>query len=318
MSFWSRVVGLSVSLVLGSAALARAGDLAVSQHGSTLKVKGDHLDASAVFTSQEPNAVQVNGLVRVIPNPGTTVNGVAAIAEFSGVTQISVAVGAASSLIFDHVELDAGITVKNGPMLAQIFVTSSQLGGNLSVSSGQGTLGFDCDDSLIAGKLNVKSGGAADSASLRCVVEGSAQVSLGDGANDLDIGGGSYASLSIKSGGGVDVVTAEAPSIATSLKLALGAGVNHLTLQSTLVGENLAYAGGGGGDFLTAQSLQVGESASFKLGGGGNSLALEDSLFGANLTVVGGSGNDTVTFSGTMGVGGKTKFSLGGGVNTSP
>ena len=45
---------------------------------------------------------------------------------------------------------------------------------------------------------------------------------------------------------------------------------------------------------------------------------LENSLVGDNLSVVGGTGNDTVAFSGTVSIGGKTKFRLGGGTNVTP
>lgn len=319
ISLWSRVLGLAVSLGLGSAALARAGDLAASQKGSTLKVKGDDLGASVAFTSAEPNQPAVDGVVRVVPDPGTTVNGVEAVAVFTGVTQISVVLGDGTNQVtFDQLEIGGGVTVKGGVMPQVITVTGSQLGGNLVVNSVKGTLGFVCDGSQIAGKLNVKSAGTADDASLACEVDGGAQVNLGHGANDFAVGAGSYSSLALKSGFGVDHVTIDAASIGSSLKLALGAGVNHAAFVGTVVGDNFSYAGGGGGDFVTAQSLQVGLNASFKLGSGGNSLSLVDSLIGENLTVVGGSGNDAVTFGGTTSVGGKTKFSLGGGTNTSP
>jgi large repetitive protein len=311
------------ALVVASLTLstsAHAGIVVAAQRGGTLKLTGNDSVAFELLGVAQGDTASTPGLVRVIPDTGTSVNGAQAELVFANVRQIQVSLGAGSNNVFcNQLTLDGGIALKGGPDHDALGIQDSTLGGNVSIDARAGTGSIGVLGSNIGGKLDVKGGADEDTVSVvSCSVEKTLKVSLGEGNNTLSgsiVGSGG---VSVKTGFGDDTVTWLSSSVRGAMKVDVGSGANFLTVNSSEVENQFSFKAKGNGDSVAFDHTHFLGSAVLQLGDGNNEGSLADSRVDKNLTIAAGSGDDDIEASGTTSVGGKPKINLGKGMNTAP
>jgi hypothetical protein len=288
-----------VSLVLGFGSLAAAGNLKASLHGKSLSLTGDSAGVSATLTSVPDGMTDPSlGLVRIIPDPGTTVNGSAAAAGFSGVENVSVKLGNAINAIdFETLTVAGNLKVKGGKLDDVLDVHGGSFKTvTLDGSGGENHLG--CSLASIAGNVSYKTTGAnPQEADFGCTADGSLSFKLGTGHDVVEVDDGASAkSLSVSTGPAFDQVTVGAAEIETDVKISLNHGANEAVFHGAVVGGKLSVTTLGGADNVRFQPITVGEAVKVTLGTGANIVmaGMGPSLIGESLSISLGTGADKV------------------------
>jgi len=317
----SRAFLVFVCLALGVSPLAQAGNLKVVKGGSTLKVAGDSAGAIATFTSVANGDVDPTaGLVRVIPMAGTTVNGSASEATFTGVQNLSIKVGNGSNTLgFENVVVAGDLKAKGGKLNDTFSIEGGSFGDDVTLDGGSGANTLGCTAAEIGGDATYKGGaGSVDNlADFGCDAAGNLNMTLGTAHNVVTIADGAHAkAATLKTGSFFDQITMGEASFDADMKVSLGRGAGDLIFQGTTIGESLTVTAGFGADSVKFDPITVGGSATISLDDGSNIMLAgpNPSIIGESFSVNMGAGADKVNTH-TVTVGGDYTVKLGEGAN---
>jgi hypothetical protein len=320
----SRGVALAgVSLALGFGPVAWAGNLKVVQSGSTLKATGD----AAGFTGGAASVLEgdsdpTSGVVRFVPLDGSTVNGVAADAQFTGVKNVSIKLGnGPNGFEFESVDVPGNVAISGGTGDDTIDVGGGTVGGTLTLDSGGGA-GVDsvnCEVVEIGGDAVLQSSGSGGKDfTFGCNATGNLKASFSSsGHNIVTVSDGASAeSLALKANGAFDEINVNPASIDRNAKFSLGNGANTLVFTGTLIGEALAVSSGRGADTIQLKGPHIGAGAKISAGNGANVLAAgpDTTLIGESLQLTTGSGAGTFNLQNVT-VGQSCTVKIGNGAN---
>ena len=203
-----------------------------------------------------------------------------------------------SATVDDNVTIESQVTGsallmlfggRNNVSVAGIFASS------LAITGGGG------DDSILfnSRQTNFTVG---QEAYMNPSIGGALTMKLGDGSNDVTLGGGAFfgKGLTLITGVGDDTVNFTKFNALKNVTLTLGNGANTLNgttaaLDSASIAGVLKYAGGSGVDTLDISHLIVG-TMNVNLGNGANGITGAGRVIGKSATILGGIGIDTLNF----------------------
>jgi hypothetical protein len=184
--------------------------------------------------------------------------------------------------------LRGGLTFLGGDGANTFSMSSTRLGGNLTVLGGNNPTGLDMvtiEDGVLVGGLTTVSNGA-----------GQSQVNVVD---DTDLMGG----LTVNGGPSNDSVQLLSTRLGGQLRVNLGAGSNDVTLSEVFLSGSAFFSGGPGDDVVFLHDIIVG-GVTANLGNGNNKFTIDvptntvastiGSRIARNLSVSTGTGMDVV------------------------
>lgn len=319
---------IAAALLVAAAGAARADNVVAKRKGTTLVLKGD-ADGNAIRITDLGSGDHVGSLIVVTPKAATTINGVAAAAQFDDVVHLKISLGDGDDELEIQAQIDGNLKVAGGPGNDTVTVTDTSIGGNVQIAGSTGALNLTLSSVNLGNRsLVVRSGAESDVVTCdQLSVNLNTVFSLGAGDNSFTDTNGSYGDFfSATSGPGGDTFSFTGTRIGESARFALGAGVNDFSMRAALVGEDMAWKGGPGNDTVEILGTRIGSDAKFALSSGDNHITFDlyddanpgsfTTRIGDGVAVLAGSGNDTVDFGGTSFVGGATRLSLASGNNT--
>jgi hypothetical protein len=313
------IVSLALSLAFGFATLGSAGNLTVTQHGSSLSITGKGGGATAVVTSlANGEKIPTEGLVRINPADGTTVNGDGE-ATFTGVQNVSIKLdNAPNNLSFQSLEVAGDLKVKGGKVEDTFAIDGGSIGDDLTLDGGTGNNTLSCDGATVNGDAQIKANGL-DNTTLdsNCEIAGNLKITLSGEFNVVHLENGAHATnLAIKTG--IGTVTIDDVAIDADAKISMTHGANTIFFNDTLIGGSLSVTTAGGADTVKFNPITVGESAKVSMGDGRNVLLIPGtigtSFIGTSFTVSAGGGADDFTMH-KVNVGEGAIFKAGEGQN---
>jgi hypothetical protein len=257
--------------------------------------------------------------VEVVPAPGTTVDGSTTPVRFEGVDDVTLKMGTGGGFAsLNGLTLPGSLQFSSrGPVDLDLLGTN--LGDDLKAKFLKSSEVVIAADSTIADDLILKGGVEPDSVMLDGTVLGTAKVAFGHGANSFAATGTVTDDVVLKTGKDVDTVNVAGAALQQDFVASLGAGNSFFTVtDTTTIGGSLRMKGGSGVDAIVIDTSSIGDDLNLSLSSENNTVSLTDVTIIDDITVKAGSGDDTVTLNGTNAIGGDHKYSLDGGMNTSP
>lgn len=294
----------------------RAGNVLASVVHGNLIITEDPLTAGTDNQIQVDQIGVPPGTFNIVGGGTTTVNGGAA-ATLPGVVK---------GVIID---LNGGDD--------QLTVTTSLIGGNLTIDMGDGDNTALITATTVRRNVTVIGGAGRDDVGiLGSTIGSNVVIDSGDGDNRNDIGGDfdflstttAIHPVRIRGGlrveGGIDSddVSIQNTTISKDAALHLGDGDNDVTISGiTRIAGQLEESGGIGPDkvllgrsFGDVSDTRIEGIASFNLGGGANDVLINKMTLSRGLSVFTQDGDDDVTISNSI-IGGEAVLNLAGGDN---
>jgi len=253
---------------------------------------------------------------------GTIVDGALAIkvgagagAMKSATCDTTVVANDGSALVIDSAEVGKDLGLKGSKKSEAVTVHNTLLHAGLKLALGGGSDAAAICHNPIGGTLSVQMGAGTG---------GSVTASCGDpndatGDNALRVDSSSVASnLVLKMGSAADAAVLTFGTVTGAIKIDLGQGDNHLTLDALASQKNVTIKSGKNDDTIQIKNASYGPDASvsIKAGEGTNTVSLPASVdIPKNLTIVTGNGDDTIDTTGAT-VHGTTKIAHGKGTDT--
>lgn len=196
---------------------------------------------------------------------------------------------------FTYADTQGSTEFFTDPGSSYAFGLSSNVGGNLSVTTGAGTDSIGIEDYIVSGNLSLTTGGGDDSATVRgATVDGAISVSLGGGNNEGIVEFANAGGVGI-TGTGTNIVRVTA--VTTNSVVIATANENDIIIVFATVADSMIIGTFGGTDLVeitdSAFDLLV-----VDLGAGNDFLTL-DGVDSFLALLSGGRGTDTLSESDT-------------------
>ncbi len=203
-----------------------------------------------------------------------------------------------SATVDDNVTIESQVT---GPALLMLFGGRNNVSVAGTFASSLTITGGNGDDS-IAFNSRQTNFTVGQEAYINPSIGGALTMKLGDGTNDVTLGGGAFFAkgLNLTTGVGDDTVNFTKFNALKNVTLTLGNGVNTLNgttaaLDNAYIAGVFKYTGGTGVDTLDINHLIAG-TMNVKLGNGANGITGAGRVIGKSATILGGIGIDTLNF----------------------
>ncbi len=298
---------------------AFAGDVQVTVASGSLTLIGTPNDENL---SIDPIGVANAKEFRVVPGPGTTVNGQPTPQLFPGVTKnVVLALGAGTnSVTVIDVKLPRDLIMSAGPSgTLDVTVHRSRVKKRVFADTAGGVLKVLLSQSVIGRRVQFTGGAASDELSLLANVEVRGDVEFSGGGTDdvLDLGESHVrGGVEFTGGAGDDVAHVMISGVEGQLRFDGGDGEDNFQSDRSQIGGPARLSFGANDDSCFLSETSILGSLSVALGDGTNDVLTTHFSVEGNSKFTGGANDDHLDGNDSVRFGGALKVDLGAGANS--